>query len=293
MESHIKDEITQLLIKHRAIQPDAYNEYANKRPLIVHCCHHKTGTVVIEKILRVVCNYFGIKYQYCAQDKLEPTTDVWVEHHSHIDFSKINRPIIGTHMIRNPCAIIASAYEYHKKTTEPWANKKIAEYGNETYKKLLNRLTKEQGIIFEMKNDLYVESSFNTITDIYKWDYYMTNFLEVKYEDLMTDFEGVLKNMFKHYGFTKEMIIIALELAKPHNIRNKSEEELKRNSHITNKSIDLEKWREYFTNEKIVKQFLKIYPKDIFEKIGYPLDKLSIKSQSEKDSEKLEVDEIL
>jgi hypothetical protein len=220
---------------------------------------------------------------------LEPTTDVWVEHHSHIDFAKIDRPIIGTHMIRNPCAIIVSAYEYHKKTTEPWANKKIAEYGNETYKKLLNRLTKEQGIIFEMKNDLYVESSFNTITDIYKWDYYMTNFLELKYEDLMTDFEGVLKNMFKHYGFTKEMIAIALELAKPHNIRNKSEEDLKRNAHITNKNIDLEKWREYFTNEKIVKQFLKIYPKDIFEKIGYPLDKLSIQSQTKK----LEVDEIL
>ena len=83
--------------------------------------------------------------------------------------------------------------------------------------------------------------------------------------------------------------MISLELAKPHNIRNKSEEELKRNSHITNKSIDLEKWREYFTNEKIVKQFLKIYPKDIFEKIGYPLDKLCIKNEPEK----LEVDEIL
>jgi hypothetical protein len=38
-----------------------------------------------------------------------------------------------------------------------------------------------------------------------------------------------------------------------------------------------------------VKQFLKIYPKDIFEKIGYPLDKLSIKN----DSEKLEIDEII
>jgi hypothetical protein len=105
----------------------------------------------------------------------------------------------------------------------------------------------------------------------------------------MTDFDGVLKNMFKHYGFTKEMIMISLELAKPHNIRNKSEEDLKRNSHITNKNIDLEKWREYFKNEKIVKQFLKTYPNDIFEKIGYPLDKLSIK----RESDKLEVDEIL
>ncbi len=76
MESHIKDEIAQLLIRHRAVQSSVYMEYANKRPLIIHCCHHKTGTVVIEKILRAVCNYFGIRYQYCSQDKLEPTTDM-------------------------------------------------------------------------------------------------------------------------------------------------------------------------------------------------------------------------
>jgi hypothetical protein len=46
---------------------------------------------------------------------------------------------------------------------------------------------------------------------------------------------------------------------------------------------------------------LKIYQKDIFEKIGYPLDKLMIQPQTQiekekekdKDFEKLEVDEIL
>jgi len=41
-----------------------------------------------------------------------------MENHSHIDFSKIHRPIIGSHMIRNPCGIINSAYEYHKITDE-------------------------------------------------------------------------------------------------------------------------------------------------------------------------------
>lgn len=91
---------------------------SKNKKLIIHCCHHKTGTVVIEKILRNVCNHFGLKYQYCPQSKLEDDTDVWIEHHSHIDFSTINRPIVGTHMIRNPCAIIISAYEYHKITDE-------------------------------------------------------------------------------------------------------------------------------------------------------------------------------
>jgi hypothetical protein len=277
MNNKLKEEINQLIIKYNITQPELYAEYSNKRPLIIHCCHHKTGTVVIEKILRAVCIKFGIKYQYCSQDKLEETTDVWVEHHSKIDFSKINRPIIGTHMIRNPCAIIISAFEYHKKTIEPWANKKIPSYENKSYRSILNSLSKENGIIFEMKNKLYVESSRNTIMDIYYWDYFMPNFLELKYEDLMIDFNGVLKNMFKHYGFTREMIVIALEIAKPHNLRNKTENDLKKNGHITNKDIDLYKWKEYFLSDVIISKFLKTYPDNLFDKIGYSLDKITSK----------------
>jgi hypothetical protein len=113
--------------------------------------------------------------------------------------------------------------------------------------------------------------------NIYNWDYFMPNFLELKYEDLMTDFNGVLKNMFKHYGFTREMIVIALEIAKPHNLRNKPENDLKNNNHITNKDIDLYKWKEYFLPDVIINNFLKIYPADLFDKIGYSLDKITSK----------------
>jgi hypothetical protein len=248
--------------------------------LIIHCCHHKTGTVVIEKILRNVCNHFGLKYQYCPQSKLEPDTDVWMEHHSHIDFSKINRPIIGTHMIRNPCAIIVSAYEYHKTTKEGWANRKIKKLEKMTYKEILNSLNEKDGIIFEMKNTLFLESSKNTIMDMYNWDYEMPNFLEFKYEDLMTNYNGTLSNMFKHYGFTKEMIHTALIIAAEYNIRKKDEKDLQKNGHITNKSIDLDKWKTYFNNQELIMKFRRIYPVDIFDKIGYPVDNLNLLENS-------------
>jgi len=245
-----------------------------KKKLIIHCCHHKTGTVVIEKILRKVCEHYKLKYQYCPQTKLNEDTDVWMEHHSHIDFSKIDRPIIGTHMIRNPCGIIVSAYEYHKNTTEGWANRKIKTLSHMTYKEILNSINSQDGITFEMKNTLYMESSNNTIMDMYNWDYEMPNFLEVKYEDLMTNYNGTLANMFKHYGFTKEMIIKSLELASEYNIRNKNEINIQKNAHITNKNIDLDKWKTYFNNEDLINKFWKIYPENIFDKIGYPVDKI-------------------
>ena len=246
------------------------------KKLIIHCCHHKTGTVVIEKILRNVCNHFGLKYQYCPQSKLEDDTDVWIEHHSHIDFSKINRPIVGTHMIRNPCAIIVSAYEYHKTTKEGWANRKIKSLNKMTYKEILNNLNDKDGLIFEMKNTLYIESSKNTIMDMYNWDYENPDFLEFKYEDLMLNYNGTLANMFKHYGFTKEMIHTALIIAAEYNIRKKDEKDLQKNVHITNKSIDLDKWKIYFNDLELIQKFRRIYPTEIFDKIGYPVDNLDL-----------------
>jgi hypothetical protein len=240
------------------------------KKLIIHCCHHKTGTYVMMKILRNVCNHFRLKFQYCSQKKLKNDTDIWMENHSKIDFSKINRPIIGSHMIRNPCGIIISAYEYHKITDEPWANEKIEKVDNMTYKNILNFLNEKKGIYFEMKNQLFRESSKNTIMDIYNWNYNMPNFLETKYEDLMSDFNGTLTRIFKHYGFTSTMITTALKIAAIHNIHNKDQIYLQNDIHITNKSFDLDKWKTYFSDSEVKSKFWGIYPRNLFSKIGYP-----------------------
>lgn len=280
IESELKDDISALVLKKNKLDREQINFYTRQKPLIVHCCHHKTGTVVIEKILRTIASHYGLKYQYCSQSKLKPDTDIWVENHSKVDFSLINRPIIGTHMIRHPCSIIVSAYEYHKKTNESWVNRKIKSLGKQSYKEIMNSLSNENGLLFEMKNELYVESSRNTIMDIYNWDYYKPNFLELKFEDLMVDFDGTLRNMFKHYGFSRDMIEESIKLSQSHNIRNKSKSQINNNNHITNKSIDLDKWKKYFESEKILNQFKKTYPKDLFEKLGYETQDLTILSNT-------------
>jgi hypothetical protein len=173
-------------------------------------------------------------------------------------------------MIRNPCGIITSAYEYHKITDEPWANNKIQKLENITYKNVLNILKEKDGIYFEMKNQLFKESSKNTIMDIYNWNYNMPNFLETKYEDLMSNFNGTLTLIFKHYGFTLTMISTALKIAANHNINNKDQQYLKNDNHVTNKSIDLDKWKQIFSDAELKNKFWEIYPSGIFTKIGYP-----------------------
>jgi hypothetical protein len=239
------------------------------RKLIIHCCHHKTGTYVMMKILRDVCNHFKLKFQYCSQKKLRYDTDIWMENHSNIDFSAIHRPIIGTHMIRNPCGIIISAYEYHKITDEPWANEKNQKLGNTSYKNAINILKEKDGIYFEMKNQLFRESSRNTIMDIYNWNYESPYFLETKYEDLMTDFNGTLTRIFKYYGFTTSMINTALKIAGNHNINTKDQTALDNDNHITNKSLDFDKWKQFFSDPELKHKFWEVYPSNIFTKIGY------------------------
>jgi hypothetical protein len=51
---------------------------------------------------------------------------------------------------------------------------------------------------------------------------------------------------------------------------------LQKNGHITNKSIDLDKWKTYFNNAELIQKFRRIYPIDIFDKIGYPVDNLDL-----------------
>jgi hypothetical protein len=236
--------------------------------LIVHCCHHKTGTVVVQNILKDLCNIFGLNFQNCFQQNLHKNTDIWVDQHSIVELDKIDRSLIGTHMVRNPCAVIVSAYEYHKKTREKWAKLKIKKIGNITYQEHINSLSQKEGILFEMKNELYLESSRNVIMKMYNWNYKTPNFIELKYEQLMSDFNRTLSIMFRHYGFDEDMVERALKMAEKHNIRNKNEKYLKSKIHITNPKIELDKWKEYF-DEEIKQEFNKTYPRDVFEKIGY------------------------
>ncbi len=94
--------------------------------------------------------------------------------------------------------------------------------------------------------------------------------MEIKYEDLMLDFNGTLTRIFKHYGFTSTMITTALKIALIHNIKNMDQKYLESNRHITNKSLDLDKWKTYFNDSELKNKFWEIYPSNIFTKIGYP-----------------------
>ena len=60
-----------------------------------------------------------------------------------------------------------------------------------------------------------------------------------------------------------------IKICQKYNLRKNNENSIQKNIHVTNKTIDLNKWKKYFKTRKIYNSFLKIYPHDIFEKLGY------------------------
>jgi hypothetical protein len=182
-------------------------ERGEQGPLIVHCGHHKIGTVWFDKVLLAVCDEFALRYQKCSQAELLPATDVVHQNHSNFDFSSI-ADYRGSHIIRDLRDVVISGYFYHLWTFEEWAHRPAERWQGATYQELLNSLDQEAGLLLEI--DRFCEIDLPEITS---WNYEDPNIIEVRYEELIADEESGFRRIFKKYGFHDAAVDRAVELA--------------------------------------------------------------------------------
>jgi hypothetical protein len=134
------------------------------KPLIVHCAHHKAGTVWITNVLRSVSSKYGLRFQVSNDwsETLAPSTDVYIQNNSFVDIPKLPA-FRGSHLIRDPRDMVISGYFYHLWTKEPWvhvpmkertADQKAhwpyfseSEFGDLTYQEYLKSMDQEEGIL--------------------------------------------------------------------------------------------------------------------------------------------------
>ncbi len=233
-----------------------------EKKIIVHGAHHKVGTHLMNKILQDVCKVSKLNFYKGTQVEVTSKTDVWLETHSKIDFKKLSlkRNYVGSHMIRDPRSIIISGYFFHKTVcVEDWVLKPNF-IENKNYKEHLNLLSLEDGISFEMNNC----GRWN-IMDMYNWNYNNGKILNIKYEDLLKNYDKTVRKILKHYGTIN--IEACMKVVSNHDF-NKLGDMKRKIKHITNKEGDIELWKKYFT-EKNIEEFKKIFPLDVFEKLGY------------------------
>jgi hypothetical protein len=57
----------------------AEDPFAGEGPeLLVHCCHHRSGTVWFTRVLSTVARRYGLHFQAGAQEALKPSTEVFL-----------------------------------------------------------------------------------------------------------------------------------------------------------------------------------------------------------------------
>jgi hypothetical protein len=232
----------------------------HEKRLIVHCAHHKAGTVWITNVLRSVSRKYGLRFQASNDwsETLAPSTDVFIQNNSFVDISQLP-PFRGSHLIRDPRDMVISGYFYHLWTAEPWVHipmKKLlahkdphwpyfseSEFGDKTYQQYLKSMDQEEGILTEIRR-----SAGYSLKHMAEWDYANPDFIEIKYENLMTDWENEFTRVFAHFGFNEQAIKISLEVADKLSFKNVSKRrvgQVKEKSHL--RSGRPGQWKDVFT----------------------------------------------
>ena len=232
-------------------------------------CHHKVGTVLLRQVLAGIARINGWNFFMLLgrHSKLPAEADVVLLAHSQIDLDAIAQPFVGVHFIRDPRDVIVSGYLYHRRTTEPWCVNSDFDPGppirfprvpysqehrseawkaaylrslnGRSYQQNLLALPQRDGLLFEM--DHYAAW---TIEDMRGWDYAREEVLEVKYEDLMAEYDAGFRYIFSWFGLSASQRDAALEIAAGHDLGRKSQDEIRQMSHV---SIgETSKWRSYF-----------------------------------------------
>jgi len=207
----------------------------DRPPLIVHCCHHKVGTLWLTRVLRAVAAEYGLRFFAGEQHQLTADVDVFLQDHSRVDASAL-RPHRGSHMIRDPRDVVVSAYFYHLRTDEAWCHRPRAEYDGRSYQAWLRALDREAGIMAEIER-----SAGTVIRDMLAWRESVEGFHEMRYEDLLRDEATGFLRLFDHYGFSADAARRGTEIARRFSIARSSGA----TAHI--RSGRPGEWREHFS----------------------------------------------
>lgn len=256
-------------------------------------CYHKVGTVLLVKVFRNLCAEFGWTFKKvfgeCRQ--LPENADVVLFSHSLVDLDSVDMPYVGIHLTRDPRDVVVSGYLYHKRCEEEWCLNSNFDFrapilypkvpysqehrpehwkieylkslGGKSYQQTLLDLIESEGLLFEMHH--YGTWTIDSMLD---WDYDNPNVEEIKFEELMSDFDQTFGRIFKHCGFSEEQMERALQIAAKEDLNRMDNRQLERNDHISSRQTT--KWRNYFT--AVHEQAFEERFGDVLVKLGYEID---------------------
>lgn len=240
-----------------------------KRLPIVVCTHHKTGTVWMHLLFRDLAEK-DPRYKFLnlhlgrpeiVESAEEPTPIFFEPRGKYSLATSIVEDFVGLHVIRDPRDVIISGAHYHQKSSEAWLHVPDDEFGGRTYQEMINSLPQGDKLRFEMER-----KGGATVRDMVEWNYDDERFLNVKYEDLVTDIDlSLFRRVFHFLQFDRLTTRLALRRTKLISIQFSDRA---RNRHV--RSGKPRQWETEFTRqdgERFVGRF-----ESALLKLGYETD---------------------
>ncbi len=173
--------------------------------ILVHCAHHKVGTVWFQRVLSTVAGYYGLRFTEVPESdgmsqRAVSGSDVdIVVYHRANDFRPqeyATRGYRASHLIRDPRDIVVSGYHYHLRTGESWVHVPDDRYQGLSYQAFLLGLDEHDGLMAEIER-----SARSTLADMDAWSDSGPAVLELRYEDFVRDEKRAFTDLFRFYGF--------------------------------------------------------------------------------------------
>lgn len=261
------------------------NPFANREYTLIHCCHHRVGTVWFLRIMSSLSRHYFLplvqRERVDREPQLPQAACIYLDTHSLLDVSQLAN-FKGTHIIRDPRDLVVSGYHYHLWTDEEWANTKIKKLIEDfpmlkerlallpletmmdvSYKEYLKSLPETEGLIAEIKR-----ASRGPIQVMGNWNYHHPDFLEIKYEDLIANEEETFRSIFRHYGFKPKAVDKATQIALSYSFKKVAGRDLgsvAQKSHL--RSGKSQQWKEAF-GQSHKELFKELHGMDLI-KMGY------------------------
>ncbi len=246
---------------------------ARVSPQLIVFSYHKSGTSLMLHVMTKVCERLGLRLvnHYGLVDRLDLGPDVVLLPHSLLR-APLDRPYRAIRMIRDPRDIWVSGYLYHRHTVEDWCintdfdptspigwpqvdhafahrpeawkRHYLERLGDKSYQQHLLDRSLAEGLDFELEG--YTGC---TLAAMREWKLNGADAMDVKLEDVMADFDGAMRRIFGHFGFTAEQSEAALEVARSEDVRRMDEATIATRPQIHSRTIS--KWREVLSAAQI------------------------------------------
>ncbi len=235
------------------------------RPLIVHCSHHKVGTVWFRRVLGTLATAYDLRIERCVGKPVDPRTDIAFfragRHYRREDLP--GRVFRGSHMIRDPRDVVVSGYFYHLWTDEEWAHLPGGPaWGGLSYHDFLNSVDRDRGLLAEIER-----SAASNLADMAAWDYGQPEFLELRYEDVIDDELSWFSRVFEFYGLDDEAVRVGLDAVARFSIRSQPSTPAPGNQRQHVRSGRTGQWRGEFGRDHV--EAFKALTGDLLVKLGY------------------------